>query len=196
MKNLENDIEKVLEGKYDDYTYPATCDKAFEEGAEFGANWHNPLKDVAEFHRTFNSPILPAPQIPDQARCDLRMSLLQEELKELIEGIENKDIVEVADAFADLQYVLSGAILEFGLQDKFPALFAEVHRSNMSKACTSYEEAVATCEAYVAKDNTSSYIVSEKGRSGRVHIVYRMGDHKTLKSINYSPADLKSIIES
>ena len=154
------------------------------------------LEAVAEFHRTFNSPILPAPQIPDQARCDLRMSLLQEELKELIEGIENKDIVEVADAFADLQYVLSGAILEFGLQDKFPALFAEVHRSNMSKACTSYEEAVATCEAYVAKDNTSSYIVSEKGRSGRVHIVYRMGDHKTLKSINYSPADLKSIIES
>lgn len=160
--------------------------------APYIANTTEYLEDVAEFHRTFNSPILASPQIPDQARCELRVSLLQEELKELVEGIANKDIVEVADALADLQYVLSGAILEFGLQNKFPALFAEVHRSNMSKACTSHGEAVQTCEAYQAKDGPLCYIVSDQGK----HIVYRIADHKTLKSINYSPADLKSIIES
>jgi predicted HAD superfamily Cof-like phosphohydrolase len=41
--------------------------------------------------------------------------------------------VEIADALCDLQYVLSGAILEFGFGGKFKSLFEEVHRSNMSK---------------------------------------------------------------
>ena len=72
------------------------------------------LNQVAEFHRTFGAPILDTPQIPSKQRCELRVSLLQEELDELREAINNNDIVEVADALADLQYVLSGAVLEFG----------------------------------------------------------------------------------
>ena len=81
------------------------------------------LSLVAAFHRTFKHPILTAPTIPDENRCKLRVALLAEELKELEVAILNKDIVEVADAFCDLQYVLSGAILEFGLGEKFKELF-------------------------------------------------------------------------
>ena len=77
------------------------------------------LNQVAKFHTTFKHPILSAPQIPSTTRCNLRVSLLQEELNELKEAILTNDLVEVADALCDIQYVLSGAVLEFGLGDKF-----------------------------------------------------------------------------
>lgn len=149
------------------------------------------LTSVAEFHKTFQHPILETPQIPSEARCKLRISLIAEELKELEEAIENKDIVEVADALCDIQYVLSGAILEFGLKDKFSELFDEVQRSNMSKACKSQEEAEATIRHYFEKDGTESYFKEVDG----LFLVFRKEDDKTLKSVNYSPADLKSILE-
>src|SRR5512134_421826 len=107
---------------------------------------------VAEFHRTFKHPILDKPQIPDENRCKLRVALIAEELKELEVAILERDIVEVADALCDIQYVLSGAILEFGLGEKFKTLFEEVQRSNMSKACSSEAEALATIEHYRKKD--------------------------------------------
>ena len=148
------------------------------------------LNQVAAFHHTFKHPVLEEPQIPSEARCKLRVSLLQEELDELSEAIADNDLVEVADALCDIQYVLAGAILEFGLGDKFVELFNEVQRSNMSKACVSKEEAEATQQHYLRKDGTESYIKELNGQ----WLVYRKGDDKTLKSINYSPADLEGII--
>ena len=75
------------------------------------------LNQVAEFHRTFKHPLPVNPAIPSKDRCQLRISLLKEELTELEDAIQAGDLVAVADAFCDLQYVLSGAILEFGLGD-------------------------------------------------------------------------------
>ena len=147
------------------------------------------LNDVAEFHRTFNHPILESPQLPDPKRRQFRINLLAEELKELEEAVNQEDLTEVADALCDLQYVLAGAILEFGLGEKFKALFDEVQRSNLSKACTSEEEAKATVSHYVAKGQPCHYQLKD----GK-YLVYRDEDHKTLKSINYSPADIKSIV--
>lgn len=86
------------------------------------------LTSVAEFHKTFQHPILDSPKIPSESRCKLRVSLIAEELKELEEAIQANDIVEIADALCDIQYVLSGAVLEFGLGNKFNALFEEVQR--------------------------------------------------------------------
>ncbi len=148
------------------------------------------LSMVAEFHKTFKHPILESPQLPDENRCKLRISLLAEELKELEHAINEKDIIEIADAFCDLQYVLSGAILEFGLANKFKSLFEEVQRSNMSKACKSEEEAIATVEFYKKKDGTECYFKQE----GSLWLVYRRSDNKTIKSVNYSPASLEQII--
>ena len=148
------------------------------------------LNLVAEFHQTFKHPILPAPAIPGEDRCKLRVALLAEELKELEVAILEKDIVEVADALCDLQYVLSGAILEFGLGEKFSALFEEVQRSNMSKACTSEEEARATVDHYLKKDGTECYYKEVAGK----WLIYRKADNKTIKSIHYSPANLEGIV--
>lgn len=147
------------------------------------------LTSVAAFHQTFKHPILPKPQIPDARRCQLRISLIAEELKELEEGVNNGDIVEVADALCDIQYVLSGAILEFGLADKFKDLFDEVQRSNMSKACKTVTEAEQTVAHYQQQGVECHY-----EKEGDLYLVYRKEDRKTLKSINYSPADLKRII--
>ncbi len=148
------------------------------------------LNSVAEFHRTFKHPIQPSPVIPSPERCKLRVSLLAEELKELEEAIQANDLTEVADALSDLQYVLSGAILEFGLAEKFGELFSEVHRSNMSKACSSAQEAEETVAYYKNKDNTNAYYVESDGK----FLVYRKEDHKTLKSVRYSPASLEPIV--
>lgn len=149
------------------------------------------LNQVADFHKTFKHPILDAPGIPDEKRCALRVELIAEELKELEEAIKDKDLVEIADALCDIQYVLSGAILEFGLGDKFKALFDEVQRSNMSKACNTEDEAKATVEFYKNEKDTECYYKEEDGK----FFVYRTADDKTIKSINYSPADLKSILD-
>lgn len=149
------------------------------------------LNQVAEFHSTFKHPILPEPQIPSEERCRLRVALLEEELKEMETAIIEKDIVGIADALCDLQYVLSGAVLEFGLGEKFRALFDEVQRSNMSKACVTEEEAQATV-AYYSEKGTEAYYKKD----GEMFLVYRTADDKTLKNINYSPANLEGILLS
>ncbi|MDX5320661.1 MAG: nucleoside triphosphate pyrophosphohydrolase family protein [Bacteroidota bacterium] len=146
----------------------------------------NSLAMVAEFHETFGHPVLNQPQIPDEKRCNLRVSLIQEELNELKEAIESNDLVGVADALCDIQYVLSGAVLEFGLHHAFHDLFSEVQRSNMSKACLTLEEAHATV-AHFNEKGQEAYFVEKEGR----YLVFRKEDEKTLKSIAYSPADLE-----
>ncbi|MGV3761120.1 pyrophosphohydrolase domain-containing protein [Parapedobacter sp.] len=149
------------------------------------------LTSVAAFHKTFKHPVLPEPTIPDEKRCQLRVALLAEELNELEEAIAARDLTEVADALCDLQYVLSGAVLEFGLADKFGELFDEVQRSNMSKACKTIQEAEETVAHYQNK-GVSCFYEEADGH----YLVYRTEDRKTLKSIYYSPADLNGILGS
>lgn len=150
------------------------------------------LNQVAEFHKTFSAPILESPQIPSPQRCALRVSLLQEELNELSKAISDNDIVEIADALCDIQYVLSGACLEFGLGNKFVDLFNEVQRSNMTKACYSMKEALETLDFYKKRDGTEGYYKEMDGK----FIVYRNGDDKILKSVNYSSAKLGEILNN
>ncbi|MDX1407014.1 MAG: nucleoside triphosphate pyrophosphohydrolase family protein [Saprospiraceae bacterium] len=144
------------------------------------------LNGVARFHQTFGMPILEQPTIPAEERCKLRINLLQEELDELRDAIRDNDLVEVADALCDLQYVLSGAVLEFGLGQQFADLFDEVQRSNMSKVCSTREIAERTVEYYRREKGIEGHVVERDGR----YLVYRTSDQKVLKSVEYSPADL------
>lgn len=146
------------------------------------------ISKVSDFHKTFDAPILETPQIPSEERCQLRVSLLQEELNELKQAIDDGNLVEIADALCDIQYVLSGAILEFGMGEVFDELFEEVQRSNMSKACSSIQEAIDTISHYKQKDGTESTYK----QVGDKWVVYRLSDNKVLKSVNYSPANLKN----
>lgn len=93
---------------------------------------NNELRSVEEFHTKFLVNLENVPCIPKE-RTDLRVSLIQEELNELKDAIADNNMVEVLDALVDLQYVLSGTILEFGLQHVFEDAFREVHSSNMTK---------------------------------------------------------------
>jgi predicted HAD superfamily Cof-like phosphohydrolase len=112
-------------------------------------------------------------------------------IKRAAEAVNDNNLVEVADALCDIQYVLAGAILEFGLGEKFKELFDEVHRSNMSKACKTVKEANLTIEHY---KNTASTESHHKEIDG-LFLVYRTADNKTLKSVEYSPANLAGILE-
>ncbi len=70
---------------------------------------------VAEFHRAFGHPIGTEPDFPDQAIRDLRMRLIEEELEEYCEAFACNDRIEMADALADLLYVLAGTAVAYGI---------------------------------------------------------------------------------
>ena len=92
------------------------------------------LDDLVEFHRVFGAHIEAEPTVDlPAAVIALRVSLIQEELNEYQEAAEARDLVAVADALSDLMYVVLGTYVSHGLQHVAEALFAEVHRSNMSK---------------------------------------------------------------
>ena len=150
------------------------------------------LEKVKCFHVMFNVPVLETPQIPSKERCDLRISLISEELDEMKEAIENGDVIGIADSLGDLMVVLCGSILEFGMGEKFNEILENIHNSNMSKACTSQQEALATLSHYKQKDGTEGRYEEVNGK----YIVYRSVDNKVLKSIGYSPASLEDIINS
>jgi predicted HAD superfamily Cof-like phosphohydrolase len=147
------------------------------------------LNDVAKFHKTFGHPVVDIPSIPNDERCNLRIELLKEEIAEFEKAIEDKNLIEIADALCDIQYVLAGAILEFGLGEKFNQLFKEVQRSNMSKACNSLTEAEETVR-YYKNEGVDSFFLKKEDK----YLVFRKKDNKVLKSIFYSPANLEEIL--
>ena len=91
------------------------------------------LEQVQEFHETYGLPVKSVPDISDEKTNKLRINLIAEELEELQEALEEGDLVETLDALIDLQYVLDGAFLSFGMGHLKTPAFNEVHSSNMSK---------------------------------------------------------------
>ena len=89
------------------------------------------FKSVKKFMKTFGQEIKEKASFPDDKITSLRYDLIKEELSELKEAMDNKDIKEVADALTDILYVTYGAGHAFGIDlDK---CFEEVQNSNMSK---------------------------------------------------------------
>lgn len=86
---------------------------------------------VKIFMETFGQEVKTKPEFPSREIMELRIELISEELNELWEAFDKRDIVEVADALTDILYVTYGAAHAFGIDiDK---CFDEVQRSNMSK---------------------------------------------------------------
>jgi predicted HAD superfamily Cof-like phosphohydrolase len=88
------------------------------------------LDDVREFHEACGVPVLTTPTIPED-RIGLRLDILDEEHKEFRRAVEARDIVQIADALADVIYVAVGTALEFGIP--LDRVWEEVQRSNMAK---------------------------------------------------------------
>ena len=89
------------------------------------------FENVKKFMETFGQETKEKASFPNDKITSLRYDLIKEELGELKEAIDNKDIKEVADALTDILYVTYGAGHAFGINlDK---CFEEVQNSNMSK---------------------------------------------------------------
>ena len=103
------------------------------------------FEKVGIFMKTFGQDVKQSSSFSTEKINELRVSLIKEELDELIEAINKKDLVEVADALTDILYVTYGAGHAFGINlDK---CFEEVQNSNMSKL-----------------DNNGKPIYNEKGK--------------------------------
>lgn len=86
---------------------------------------------VIEFMRTFGQEVGTSPAWPAEAVVQMRLALIDEECDELHDGVDRRNIIEVADALTDILYVVYGMGATFGIDlDK---CFTEVHNSNMSK---------------------------------------------------------------
>ena len=89
------------------------------------------FQKVKIFMQTFGQEVKSNPSFSTEKINDLRYNLIKEELDELKQAMENKDLLEVADALTDILYVTYGAGIAFGIDlDK---CFEEVQNSNMSK---------------------------------------------------------------
>ena len=86
---------------------------------------------VGTFMKTFGQEVKTKPSFSSDKINKLRIDLISEELKELIQAMKDKNLLEVADALTDILYVTYGAGHAFGINlDK---CFDEVQISNMSK---------------------------------------------------------------
>ena len=89
------------------------------------------FKKVKTFMETFGQEVKNKPSFSSEKINNLRYDLIKEELDEFKQALNNKDLLEVADALTDILYVTYGAGHAFGIDlDK---CFDEVQKSNMSK---------------------------------------------------------------
>jgi predicted HAD superfamily Cof-like phosphohydrolase len=86
---------------------------------------------VGTFMKTFGQEVKTKPSLSSEKINKLRIDLIKEELEELTEAMQKKDLLEVADALTDILYVTYGAGHAFGIN--LDACFNEVQNSNMSK---------------------------------------------------------------
>ena len=86
---------------------------------------------VGTFMKTFGQEVKTEPSLSTEKINKLRIDLIKEELEELTEAMNNKDLLEVADALTDILYVTYGAGHAFGID--LDQCFDEVQNSNMSK---------------------------------------------------------------
>ena len=89
------------------------------------------FKDVYDFTVAFGQRVGENAELPDRNERMLRIDLLTEEVEEYLEGESNNDIVEIADALADIIYIVCGTAVSYGIP--LNKVFEEVHRSNMAK---------------------------------------------------------------
>jgi len=146
------------------------------------------VSEVEEFNAVMGKPNNYNPVIPDEKEWMFVYNFILEELEEYKHACETNNIVEVLDALCDITYVSlgNGAMLH-GLKDKVWPAYQEVQASNLSKACSSEEEAQETVRVRSAEQKEPCHYE----QVGKYYIVYRTRDRKVMKNINYFRPNLK-----
>ena len=146
------------------------------------------VSEVEEFNSLMNKPNNYVPTIPAKSEWDFVYNFVLEELEEYKQACESGDIVEILDALCDIAYVSigNGAMLH-GLKDKIWPAYMEVQASNLSKACSTQEEAQKTVETRSKEQGEACHYEQVASK----YVVYRSRDRKVMKSINYFKPDLK-----
>lgn len=149
------------------------------------------VSEVEEFNAIMGKPNNYTPVIPDEKEWMFVYNFILEELEEYKHACETGDIVEVLDALCDITYVSlgNGAMLH-GLKDKVWPAYQEVQASNLSKACTSEEEAQETVRVRSAEQEEPCHYE----QVGKYFIVYRTRDRKVMKNINYFRPNLTQFL--
>jgi hypothetical protein len=151
------------------------------------------ISEVEEFNAVMGKPNNYNPVIPDEKEWMFVYNFILEELEEYKHACETGNIVEVLDALCDITYVSlgNGAMLH-GLKDKVWPAYQEVQASNLSKACSSEEEAQDTVRVRSAEQKEPCHYE----KVGEYYIVYRTRDRKVMKNINYFRPDLSQFFKS
>jgi predicted HAD superfamily Cof-like phosphohydrolase len=149
------------------------------------------ISEVEEFNAIMGKPNSYTPNIPDEKEWMFVYNFILEELEEYKHACETGNIVEVLDALCDITYVSlgNGAMLH-GLKDKVWPAYKEVQASNLSKACTSEEDAQET----VRVRSTEQKEPCHYEKVGGYYIVYRTRDRKVMKNIKYFRPDLSQFL--
>ncbi len=151
------------------------------------------VNEVEEFNSTMGKPNNYEPTIPEKKEWQFVYDFILEELEEYKVACEQGNIIEVLDALCDIAYVsLGNGTMLHGLKDKIWPAYLEVQGSNMSKACSSEEEAQATVELRSKEQKEPCHYE----KVGRYYIVYRTRDKKVMKNINYYRPDLSQFFTS
>ena len=158
-----------------------------QEISDLKTNYVPFVSEVEEFNAVMGKPNNYNPVIPAEKEWMFVYNFILEELEEYKHACETGNIVEVLDALCDITYVSlgNGAMLH-GLKDKVWPAYQEVQASNLSKACTTEEEAQATVEARSKEQGEPCHYE----KVGSYYIVYRTRDKKVMKNINYFRPDL------
>ena len=161
------------------------------EDAKSQSNYVPFISEVEEFNTVMGKPNNYTPVIPDEKEWMFVYNFILEELEEYKHACETGNITEVLDALCDITYVSlgNGAMLH-GLKDKVWPAYQEVQASNLSKACSSEEEAQETVRVRSAEQKEPCHYE----KVGEYYIVYRSSDRKVMKNINYFRPDLSKFL--
>ena len=135
----------------------------------------NTLK-VKEFQKLYDKT-----NVGINVNTDLRISLLKEELEELIKAYEKKDEMGILDAYGDMLFIILGSIYYHGLENEFEKYFECICESNLSKHDITEHDAIKTKEKYDKENIETYYIQKDKN----VFVTMKKSDNKILKSYNY-----------
>jgi predicted HAD superfamily Cof-like phosphohydrolase len=149
------------------------------------------VSEVEEFNAVMGKPNNYTPVIPDEKEWMFVYNFVLEELEEYKHACEQGDIVEVLDALCDIAYVsLGNGTMLHGLKDKLWPAYQEVQASNLSKACSSEEEAQETVRVRSAEQEEPCHYE----KVDKYYIVYRTRDRKVMKNVNYFRPDLSKFL--